>query len=155
MEVVQKRSANCVPMVAATCFAFLIAIPMALWFPARGMLFIVSFVGLGIAQLVVRSKSNPLKKRKRLLVLSIIKVSLMLALLLTSIIFELILIKSSGHLYFMLFALSPTFSIFFVFLLQGICEISIIKEMPIFFSPTQGAGENPTVKDVSINEEKN
>jgi len=129
MEVVKrKRSQYVVPMVVTACFALLLGIPflfLALYFGFLPMLF---FVGLSIAQLIVRKKSSPLKKRKILLVLSIIKMSLTVASALPFAVgFVMVTLMWIPFFFISMIAVLA----FLMFILTGFLEICLIREMPM------------------------
>jgi len=127
---VEKGSPYVVPMVITTCCTFVFGISFLIIFTGifrfLPMLF---FMGLSIAQFIVRKKSNPLKKRKILWVLSIIKMSLAIALLLLIVFLIVLLVRIPPNI---LLALSmPMVCAFLMFIAAGYFELSVIREMPV------------------------
>ena len=128
MDVEKKRSGSFVPMVVATCFAFVTWIPGVFWFPMWDIVLMLPFVGLSIAQLIVRKKSNPLKKRKILLVLSIIKMSLTLVSALPfTVIFVIVTMMWIPFFFISMFVVCA----FLMFIVTGFLELCAIREMPM------------------------
>jgi len=133
MEVVKKRNQYVVPMVVTACCALVLGISFLLFANIFGFISMLFFVGLSIAQLSVRKKSNPLKKRKILLVLSIIKMSLTLvsALLIT---FLIVLLVRIPPVILLVLSL-PMVCAFLMFIATGYFELCAIREMRMPFCP--------------------
>jgi len=136
MDVEKKRSGSFVPMVVATCFAFVTWIPGVFWFPMWDIVLMLPFVGLSIAQLIVRKKSNPLKKRKRLLVLSIIKMSLISAFLLSDVVFTLVVMQWHGFFYFITLFQGPMFLFFLYFYYRVLANYALSEKCLYRLAPT-------------------